>query len=166
MAKETPMTQHNCGARGFNPMLGDICPACFKARCPKTYAYFGWPVPAHLLPEFNFARSLETALTESQAECDKQKHMAAHWENLAAKYKTERDEDRAECAYWKDRFAKVEAECERLRRDAERYAFLKSRIEVPGAVHHFLALNNWHPDTDLRDVDAAIDAASAGIKDE
>lgn len=46
-----------------------------------------------------------------------------------------------------------------LNRDAERYRFLKSRIEVPGAVAHFLRLNNWNPATDLRDVDAALDEA-------
>jgi hypothetical protein len=46
-----------------------------------------------------------------------------------------------------------------VRKDAERSRFLKSRISVPGAIHHFLASNNWHPDTDIRDIDAAIDAA-------
>lgn len=45
--------------------------------------------------------------------------------------------------------------------DALRYRFLKSRLTVPGAVHQFVRLNNLPPNTDLRDVDAAIDAAMA-----
>jgi hypothetical protein len=45
------------------------------------------------------------------------------------------------------------------RENEERYLFLKSRLTVPGAVHQFLRLNDWPPETDLSDIDAAIDAA-------
>lgn len=34
---------------------------------------------------------------ELEAECDKQKQLAAHWLNMAAMHKAERDEARAEC---------------------------------------------------------------------
>ena len=43
--------------------------------------------------------------------------------------------------------------------NAKRYEFLKTRIEVPGAAARFLCLNNWHPETNLRNVDEAIDKA-------
>lgn len=49
-------------------------------------------------------------------------------------------------------------------RDAKRYRFLRSRLEVPGAVARFLALNNWHPSTVMQDVDASIDAAMLEAK--
>jgi hypothetical protein len=53
----------------------------------------------------------------------------------------------------------AEAALEKARENEERYLFLKSRLTVPGAVHQFLRLNDWPPETDLSDIDAAIDAA-------
>ena len=100
---------------------------------------FSWTVPQRFAG-LDAMRAMETELSQLRAECERLQH------DIARHVQITTDQQQ---------------EIERLRRDAERYAFLKSRIEVPGAVHHFLALNNWHPDTDLRDVDAAIDAASA-----
>lgn len=57
--------------------------------------------------------ALESTLTASQSEADKQKQLAAHWENLTAQYKTERDEARSEC--------------ERLRSDIARHVEIASR---------------------------------------
>lgn len=51
-----------------------------------------------------------------KAEADKQKHMVAHWEDLAAKYKTERDEARAECERLRSRMLGYEQEADRLTR--------------------------------------------------
>mgnify|MGYP007100044048 CR=1 FL=1 len=68
------------------------------------------------------------------------------------------------------RHMQIASECEERalanEKDAGRYRLLRSRIEVPGAAAKFLALNNWHPSTDLHDLDAAIDAAIAGAKHE
>lgn len=74
---------------------------------------------------------------ELEAECDKQKQLAAHWQNMAAMHKLERNEARAECEAMKHDVEKMydslnkectariaaEAECERLR----------DLVHVPGA---------------------------------
>lgn len=46
-----------------------------------------------------------------------------------------------------------------MARDAGRYRFLKERLKVPGAMYRFLRLNDWSVETDLRDIDGAIDKA-------
>jgi NMD protein affecting ribosome stability and mRNA decay len=50
-------------------------------------------------------------------------------------------------------------ENEAMRRDAERYRFLKSRIEVKNAIPIFLSLNEWHPQTFDMGIDESIDEA-------
>lgn len=64
-----------------------------------------------------------------------------------------------EAGFLRVALSEAESRAEASAKDAARYAFLKSRIEVPGAIHKFLAYNGWHPDTDMRNIDAAIDAA-------
>jgi hypothetical protein len=68
------------------------------------------------------------------------------------KLEYQRDEARHE----RDAFA---IENEALRRDAERYRFLKSRIEVKNAIPIFLSLNNLHPQTFDMGIDESIDEA-------
>lgn len=88
-----------------------------------------WAKAIGVLREAVFAQfdPLLTAAEEFE-EFDKHRLSAAHWEDLAAKYKTERDEARAECERLKrdvERHMQIAnehiAECERLRRDGDRY---------------------------------------------
>jgi hypothetical protein len=53
-------------------------------------------------------------------------------------------------AKYSQRIAELEADSKRLRH-------LISRMEIPGAMHQFLSLNNWQPDTFKEGFIAAID---------
>jgi thiamine kinase-like enzyme len=112
---------------------------------------------------------LETALAESRAEADKQRQIAANWENLAAMHKAERDEARAEdlslrmegAERWNaihiTEIAALKQRAEGLAKDAERYRWLRDEESHVEKVN-IEWLTAPHGDA----LDAIIDAAIAG----
>ena len=104
----------------------------------------------------DFARSLETALTESRAECERLRLRCV--EEIRLRSKAAARTIAAE--QFLSELQTAKAECERLRRDAERYEWLCADLDAEQRAKRSHIFNRMSV-MGKGAIDAAIDAASA-----